>query len=59
MTIIIEDGGIIMTDKEPKKIVRDMRKFEKKITSSSEKSKKLIIKAGICTPKGNLRKPYK
>jgi len=48
-----------MTDKEPKKIVRDMRKFEKKITSSSEKSKKLIIKAGICTPKGNLRKPYK
>lgn len=59
MSIIIENGDIIMTDKEPKNIVRDMKKYEKKITSSSEKSKKLIIKAGICTAKGNLRKPYK
>lgn len=48
-----------MTDKEPKKIVKDMKAFEKTISSSSKKSREFLVKAGICTPKGNLRKPYK
>ena len=48
-----------MTDKEPKKIVQDMKKYAKEVTSSQKKSKEFLIKAGICTPKGNLRKPYK
>lgn len=48
-----------MTETETKKYVKKMEEYTKKISSSSEKSKKFLIKAGICTPKGNLKKNYK
>jgi hypothetical protein len=48
-----------MTDKEPKKIASEMEAYIKKISASKKKSIEFLVKAGICTPKGHLRKPYK
>jgi hypothetical protein len=48
-----------MTDQETKEYVDEMKKYTKKIATSSKKSKDFLVKAGICTPKGNLKKPYK
>ena len=46
-----------MTAREAKKVAADMKAFTKQLTP--EKSKELLIKAGICTPDGKLTKPYK
>lgn len=48
-----------MTDKERKKLLSEMEEYIKKVSSSKEKSLEFLVKAGICTPKGNLRKLYK
>lgn len=48
-----------MTDKETKKYVQEMKKFTKKASSSPSTSRKMLVRAGICTKKGNLKKPYK
>lgn len=48
-----------MTDKERKKILLEMEEYIKKVSSSKKKSREFLVKAGICTKKGNLRKPYK
>lgn len=36
-----------------------MRAYTKKISKSKEAVKNHFVKAGILTPKGNLRKPYR
>ncbi|WP_158414173.1 hypothetical protein [Geobacter pickeringii] len=45
-----------MTAREAKKVVADIKAFAKQLTP--EKSKELLLKAGICTPDGKLAKPY-
>ena len=47
-----------MTAKELNKEIQEMRDFAKEISSSKETALKLLVEAGICTPRGNLRKPY-
>lgn len=39
--------------------IKDMEKFKKEVTNSPENSLSFLVKAGICTPKGNLKKEYK
>jgi hypothetical protein len=48
-----------MTLKEHKKYISNMKQFAKQIATSSNEAKKLVVRAGIYTEKGNLRKPYK
>jgi hypothetical protein len=48
-----------MTEKQVKAYIAGMKKFTKKVASSSADSRNLLIKAGIITDKGNLKKPYK
>lgn len=48
-----------MTAQQIDEIIIDMRKFGKALSKSPELSRKFLVDAGICTPKGNLRKPYK
>ena len=55
--------GSIMSEpvvsKETKKVIEDMKKYSRKVTSSREKSRKFLVNAGICTVKGNLKQVYK
>lgn len=48
-----------MTEKEVRTYIAEMKKFAKKVSSSPKKSRDFMVKAGILTPKGNLKKPYK
>jgi hypothetical protein len=48
-----------MTDQERAQFFKDAEAYRKKITSSPEAAKQFLVRVGICTPKGNLRKPYK
>jgi hypothetical protein len=48
-----------MTAKETKQYISDFKKFAANATKSPDTSKDLLVKAGICTKNGNLRKPYK
>ena len=48
-----------MTVKESKAYISNIRKFTADVTKSSHSSKDILVKAGICTRNGNLRKPYK
>lgn len=49
-----------MTAREVKEIVAEIKAFTKQLASEPpEKSKELLIKAGICTPDGKLTKAYK
>jgi len=48
-----------MTDKEREKLLSEMEEYIKKVSSSKKKSRDFLVKAGICTKKGNLRKPYR
>ena len=48
-----------MTAQEAKEQVREMKKLARRLAESPEAAKKLLVKAGILTAKGNLRKPYK
>lgn len=45
--------------KETKRVIKEMKKFSREVTSSKEKSKQFLVKAGICTENGNLKKVYK
>ena len=42
---------------DAEKFILEMKLFTKKLTPKS--AKQLLVDAGICTKKGNLRKPYK
>jgi len=48
-----------MTAKEHKKYIASMKRYANKILASPAESKKLLVKAGIYTDKGNLKKPYR
>ncbi|MFO7890813.1 MAG: hypothetical protein R6V04_10790 [bacterium] len=48
-----------MTDKETIEFIKNVRKITKDITSSKDKSKKMLEEIGTHTKKGNLRKEYK
>jgi hypothetical protein len=48
-----------MTAKESKKIVKEMKEFTKKVTSSKEKAREFLVSVGTHTPKGNLTKAYR
>ncbi len=45
--------------KETKQVIKEMRKYTREVISSQEKSKQFLVKAGICTEKGNLKQAYK
>lgn len=47
-----------MTDREINKFVKEAEEITNEITKSKKKSKDALVKAGIYTKKGNLRKPY-
>jgi len=55
----VGEKGEAMTTKEHKTYITNMKQFVKQIATSSTEAKKLVVKAGIYTDKGNLRKPYK
>lgn len=49
-----------MTEKEVKNTIKKMRGFQKVLVDTQNgEAKDFLIKAGIYTKKGNLRKPYK
>ena len=48
-----------LKDKKTEATVKEMKSFTRKMTSSADKAKGFLQKAGIITEKGNLRKPYK
>jgi len=53
----IKKGGLAMTARETKKFIAEIKALSKQLTP--EKSKELLVKAGICTPEGKLTTPYK
>lgn len=48
-----------MTEKERQGLVNEIRKQTKIVAKSAVKGRQLLVDAGICTPKGNLKKAYK
>ncbi len=48
-----------LVSKETKELLKNMEKYSREVASSPEKSKQFLVKAGICTEKGNLKKIYK
>ena len=44
-------------NKQLKKYLKDMKEHAKKL--SKEEALEMLVRAGICTKKGRLRKPYK
>jgi hypothetical protein len=50
---------IVVTSKETSDLIASMRKFGKATVNSSARSKDFLVKAGIYTPKGNLKKAYR
>ena len=47
----------VMTSKEKKEYARELREFAKNVTH--KEARKMAVKAGVLTPKGNLTKNYK
>ncbi|MBC9932670.1 hypothetical protein [Chitinophaga qingshengii] len=48
-----------MSTKEIKDLVEAIEKYSKQLSKDKRASKAFLVKAGIITPKGNLRAPYK
>lgn len=48
-----------MTEKQLKKIIKEMKAFGKKLLDSKEESRKFLIKTGIYTKTGKLSSHYK
>lgn len=48
-----------MTEKERKELLNKMEQVRILVGSSKEEARKFLIKVGIITEKGNLRKPYR
>jgi len=48
-----------MTAQESKKVVKEMKIFTKKVTSSKAKAREFLVSAGICTVNGKLTKTYR
>lgn len=52
-------GVTLMSEKELKKSIEDMKKFTKKVTRSKRASLGFLVKAGICSSDGKLKKQYR
>ncbi len=48
-----------MSDKERAEIIKIQEKLLKKFSKDPAAARKFLVDAGIYTPKGNLRKPYR
>lgn len=48
-----------MSDKELKELIGLLEGLRKKLKGDREASRAFLVRAGIFTEKGNLRKPYK
>ena len=53
-----------MTAQEAKRVSQEIKAYTKKLSQLSPKeaeklATELLVKAGICTKKGNLKKPYR
>ena len=48
-----------MTNKERDELLKEIKKTAQKVSKSASEGKKLLIRAGICTPTGKLKKEYK
>ena len=48
-----------MTEEETTQYVKRVAAYTKKIAASPSKSQKLLEEAGICSPSGKLKAPYK
>lgn len=49
----------MISDRERKECIKAMRAYTKELSKSKEAVKNHFIKAGILTPKGNLRRRYR
>jgi len=49
----------MISDRERKECIKAMRAYTKELCKSKEACKAFLVGAGILTPKGNLRKPYR
>lgn len=49
----------MISDRERKECIKAMRAYTKELCKSKEAVKNHFIKAGILTPKGNLRRRYR
>ncbi|GAA4451710.1 hypothetical protein GCM10023092_09550 [Rurimicrobium arvi] len=48
-----------MSDKELREFSDAMKRYTKKLAKDKRASKAFLVRTGIITEKGNLRKPYK
>lgn len=48
-----------MSEKEKKEFSAILLQYKEKLSGNKEASRQFLIDAGIITPKGNLREPYK
>lgn len=48
-----------MTDKDLKRQIEAVRRVGKAAEKSPELARRLLVRAGILTTRGNVRKPYK
>ena len=55
----MRNGEKPKTDGELRRYIADMRRFSKRTASSKEESLRFLVKAGIATPKGNLKQVYR
>jgi hypothetical protein len=55
----LNHGGAIMSEKDKKKLIQDMKAYAKKVSSSNEEAKKFLFKTGMYTRSGNLKSAYK
>ncbi len=55
----IEGEYLHMTKNEHKTLLAKIESTSKEVANNPAKARELLVKAGICTKKGNLKKPYK
>ena len=48
-----------MSGKERKEFSASIKQYQEKLSEDTEASRRFLADAGIITPKGNLREPYK
>ncbi len=48
-----------MSEKERNEYLIGLKKLRKKLVENPAAARKFLVDAGIYTPKGNLRKPYR
>lgn len=48
-----------MSEKERKEFSALLKQYKEQLSGDKEASRRFLVDAGIITPKGNLREPYK